>query len=226
MSNKLIPILAAIMMWLSMPGQTETNSADTGQGRFVAGTHYQVLDIPVRTSNPQQIEATEVFWYGCSHCYSFEPTITAWEKTLPDDVAFVRSPAIWHPNMELHARAYYTAKVLGVLNVMHKVIFEEINIKQNKLANNKAIAELFTTHSDVSREKFDKVFDSFGVNSAVRQAEARQRGYQIQGTPEMVVNGKYRITGQMGGSRDGMIEIVNHLIEIERKALAARAKEG
>lgn len=226
MSNKLITLLAAIMMSLTLPGQTETNDNAVNQARFEAGTHYQVLDIPVRTSNPQQIEATEVFWYGCSHCYSFEPIINAWEKTLPEDVVFVRSPAIWHPDMELHARAYYTAKVLGVLNVMHKVIFEEINVKRNKLAKKEAIARLFKTHSDISIEKFNKVFESFGINSAVRQAEARQRGYQIQGTPEMIVNGKYRVTGQMGGSRDGMIEIVNHLIDIERKALAARSKAG
>jgi thiol:disulfide interchange protein DsbA len=224
MPNQLVIFLATVMVFLTLPGQISAEENAGNNGRFKAGTHYQVLDIPVRTSNPQQVEATEVFWYGCSHCYSFEPTISAWEKALPEDVVFVRSPAIWHPSMELHARAYYTAKILGVLGVMHKIIFEEINLKQNKLASKEAIAELFTAHSEVSPKKFYKVFDSFGVNSAVRQAEARQRGYQIQGTPEMIVNGRYRVTGQMGGSRDGMIEIVNHLIKLERKALIARAE--
>lgn len=216
MYKPLTKLLVTVTMLLTAALHAASDGETTPQ--YVAGTHYQVLDKPVRTSDPKRVEVTEVFWYGCSHCYDFEPTITAWQKTLPEDVAFVSSPAIWHPTMELHARAYYTAKVLDVLDKMHPVIFEAMNIRKNKLANDKAIADLFVDHG-VDREKFTKAFNSFGVNSAVKQAEARQRSYQIQGTPELIVNGKYRITAAMGGGHAGMMKIVDYLIAVERKSL-------
>lgn len=190
--------------------------------QYRAEQHYQILDTPVRTSDPARIEVAEIFWYGCSHCYSFEPTITAWLKTLPKDVVFVRTPAIWHPTMELHARAFYTAKVLGVLEQLHPVIFRAMNVGKNKLANEDAIAELFVANG-VAEQKFRKTFNSFGVTSAVKQAAARQRSYQIQGTPEVVVNGKYRITARMGGGHAGMMNIVDFLINKDRELLPATA---
>lgn len=218
MHKPLTTLLVAILISFAV----NLHAAGDGEAtpEYLPGTHYQVLDKPVRTSDPKRVEATEVFWYGCSHCYDFEPTITAWQKALPEDVAFVSSPAIWHPTMELHARAYYTAKVLNVLDKMHPVIFEAMNIRKNKLADDDAIADLFVAHG-VDREKFTKAFNSFGVNSAVKQAEARQRGYQIQGTPELIVNGKYRVTAAMGGGHEGMMKIVDYLIGVERASLQA-----
>ncbi|MBV1932514.1 MAG: thiol:disulfide interchange protein DsbA/DsbL [Porticoccaceae bacterium] len=203
--------------------ETGTNSEKSAaaEQKYVAGTHYQVLDTPVRTSNPSKIEATEVFWYGCGHCYSFEPTILPWSKTLAEDVNFVKSPAIWHPSMALHARAFYAAKALGVLDTLHSVIFQEMNLRKNKLANESAISKLFVANG-VDTEKFKSTFNSFGVNSAVQQAESRQRGYQITGTPEMIVNGKYRVTARMAGSQAGMLKVVDYLIDLERTGLPAK----
>ena len=219
MARPLTNFVAVIVMSLAFNSLADSNEASTQQ--YVAGKHYEVLDTPVRTSDPERIETTEVFWYGCGHCFTFEPTIEAWQKTLPDDVVFVQSPAIWHPSMELHARAFYAAKALGVLDTMHSVIFKAMNLKKNKLATESAIAELFADHG-VNQDKFTKMFNSFGVTSAVKQAEARQRGYQIKGTPEVVVNGKYRVTAQMGGSRTEMMEIIDYLIGVERNSMKAK----
>ena len=220
MPKLLTTLLATLMVSVTFGAIAEDKSTAAEQ-KYIAGTHYQVLDTPVRTSNPNLIEATEVFWYGCSHCYSFEPTIAEWKKTLPDDVVFVQNPAIWHPTMELHARAFYTAKVLGILEKMHPIIFEEMNLRKNKLANEGAVSDLFEANG-IAPEKFAKTFNSFGINSAVKQAEARQRSYQIKGTPEMIVNGKYRITARMGGGQGGMMKIVDYLIDVERKIMSSK----
>lgn len=225
MLKLLTPFIAFVMMATAFNSLAETepksgNSASAEQ-KYVAGTHYQVLDTPVRTSNPNKIEVTEVFWYGCSHCYTFESAIIPWSETLAEGVNFVKSPAIWHPSMALHARAFYTAKALGVLDTLHSVIFQEMNLKKNKLANEDAIAKLFAANG-VDPEKFKDTFNSFGVNSAVQQAESRQRSYQITGTPEMIVNGKYRVTARMAGSQPGMLKVVDYLIDLERASLPAK----
>lgn len=187
---------------------------------YVAGKHYQVLDTQVRTATPEKIEVAEVFWYGCGHCFTFEPQLEQWAAGLGDDVVLTRSPAIWHPTMELHARAYYTAKALGVIDELHRALFDAMNLEKNRLASEDAIAEIFADHG-VDADSFHQTFNSFGVNSAVRQADARQRSYQISGTPEMIVDGKYRITARMAGGHEGMLTVSDHLIALEREKRAA-----
>jgi thiol:disulfide interchange protein DsbA len=194
----------------------------TAQGKqYKAGTHYEVLETPVRTSDPKRIEVAEVFWYGCSHCFTFEPMVSTWASQLPEDVNFVHSPAIWHKNMELHARAYYTAKALKVLDPVHMAIFKAMNLKKNKLASKEAIGKIFVAQG-VDLDKFNKTFDSFGVVSATKQADARQRSYGIKGTPEMVVNGKYRLSAKMAGSQQGMLKVAEYLVALERSKLTAK----
>lgn len=186
------------------------------EATYVAGTHYEVLPQAVPTADPTRIEVAEVFWYGCSHCYAFEPFLEPWKAALADDVAFVGVPAIWAPEMKLHAKAYYTAKALKVLDKLHIPIFEAMNLKKLKLASEAAITELFIAQG-VSAKNFSKVFNSWGVAQQVKQAEAKQRGYRTQGTPELVVNGKYRISGRLAGGHEGMLKVAAFLIELERQ---------
>lgn len=196
---------------------SNTYAADT----YTAGKHYEVLETPVRTSDPKRIEVAEVFWYGCSHCFTFEPIVSTWASQLPEDVNFMHSPAIWHKSMGLHARAYYTAKALKVLDSVHLAIFEAMNLKKNKLANKEAIGKIFVAQG-VDLDKFNKTFDSFGVVSATKQADARQRSYGIKGTPEMVVNGKYRLSAKMAGGQNGMLNVADYLINLERNNSSAK----
>ena len=85
-------------------------------GSYEEGKHYDAISPAVRTASPGKIEVAEFFWYGCSHCYTFEPLIGQWKKTLAEDVTFRGIPAMWGGAMELHARAFYTAQALGVLD--------------------------------------------------------------------------------------------------------------
>lgn len=184
------------------------------------GEHYDLITPPIRTSSGDQIEVTEFFWYGCGHCYTFEPLITSWKEGLADDVKFVGSPAVWNKPMELHAKAFYTAQVLGVLDTMHPVLFQAMNVDRKRLQSDKEIKALFTDNG-VSAGDFDKAYSSFGVGSQVNQANARARAAQITGTPEMMVQGKYRISTRKAGGQANMLKIADYLIEKERERGAA-----
>jgi thiol:disulfide interchange protein DsbA len=129
---------------------------------------------------------------------------------------------MWNALMELHAQAFYAAGVLGVLDKLHMPLFQAINVDRRKLGSEKEIADLFAAHG-VSREDFDKAFNSFGVGSQVRQANARARAARITGTPELMVAGKYRVSTRKAGGQANMLKVANFLIEKERLALAAKS---
>lgn len=183
---------------------------------YVEGTHYDAIAEPVRTVDPNKIEVTEVFWYGCPHCYAFEPLLESWVAKLPADVVFVRSPGMWDDLMKIHAQIFYTATELGVFDKVHSVAFNEIHQKRNYLQTQDAIRAMFVGQG-VAAADFDKAWASFQVNSAVRQADTRMRAYGVRGVPNLIVNGKYRITtsGAVPTQAD-MLKVVDFLVAKER----------
>lgn len=188
---------------------------------WVEGEHYDVIS-PALRGTTDKIEVTEFFWYGCGHCYNFEPQLSQWKKGLEDDVAVVGSPAMWNGLMEVHARAFYAAEALGVLDKMHMPLFQALNVDRKRLASEDELADLFAANG-VDREAFSKAFNSFGVGSQVRQANARARAAKVSGTPELMVAGKYRISTRKAGSQAGMLKLAEFLIEKERAAREATA---
>jgi thiol:disulfide interchange protein DsbA len=201
-------------------------AAQAAEQSYLPGQHYAVLDTPVRPRDGSKIEVVEVFWYGCSHCYKFEPLVSQWKKSLPDDVDFWQSPAIWRQVMSLHAQAFYTAQALGVEEKLHNPLFNALIIERKQLATESQIEDLFANYG-VDREAFRKAFNSFGVKSQVKQADARQRSYGVSGTPELVVNGKFRVSSRMpnGNSQTQaeMLKVVNYLI-VQERALMTTAQ--
>jgi len=183
---------------------------------YVEGTHYEIIANPVRTADPNKIEISEIFWYGCPHCYAFEPLITSWEEKLPSDVAFVRSPGMWNQTMEIHAQIYYAAEALGVTGKIHDVAFNEIHQRRNYLQTEDAIKDMFVSQG-VAPADFDKAWKSFSVSSAVKRANTRMRDYGVRGVPSIVVNGKYLVS--VGGAvptQTDMLKIVDFLVQKER----------
>ncbi len=188
--------------------------------KYQAGTHYTVLEDPVRTRNPNKVEVVEAFWYGCGHCYNFEPSLQPWVKNLPDDVDFIHMPAMWHNDMVLHAKMYYTAKQLNLIDQMHAAFFTAMHVEKKRFKNEAEIAKFFADFG-IDEETFNKTFNSFSVSSLVKQAEAKASAYKITGTPEMIVNGKYHISARLAGSQPNMLKVASYLIEKERQAMAA-----
>ena len=185
---------------------------------YVEGTHYEVLPTPVKTRDSAKIEVVELFWYGCRHCFNFEPVVKAWKANLAADVDFHPVPAMWHKTMILHAQAFFAADALGVLDKIHEPFFNMLNVQKKKLDSEEELADFFATQG-VDKNDFTKAFNSFGVNSQLALAQSRAASYRIQGTPEMVVNGKYRISSNMTGGQGAMLEVADFLIEKERASL-------
>lgn len=212
----IILLVAGMLFTVSIPAQSV---------EYEEGTHFVELQIPIRTRNPDKIEVAEYFSYGCPHCFEFEPLISAWHKNLPDDVEFTRTPATWHPSYQVYAQTYYTARALKILDRIHTPLFNAIHNLRRRLDSPQAMAAFFTEYG-IRAEDFAKSYASFGVRAGVQQADSRGKAYRSSGVPAIIVNGKYRIEGDMAGSNAAMLRIADFLIERERSANSTASAEG
>jgi len=187
---------------------------------YVAGRHYEILDSPSVTRDPSKVEVVEVFWFGCNHCYALESYILPWKKTLPKDVDYWKSHATWNPTLKIHARLFYSAKALGIEDKIVPGAFTAIQREGRFLTGNSEL-EYFFKGFGVEKEKYLSVSNSFGVNNAVKQADNRMRQWTITGVPTLIVNGKYKISGTREVGTDRLLDVVDFLIEKERRFLAS-----
>jgi len=187
---------------------------------FDEGIDYKKIEPPLPTTAPAgKIEVNEMFWYGCPHCFHFEPKLLNWLKTKPKYVDFVRIPAVFpgRQTWEVHARAYYTAQVLGVLGKTHEALFNAIHVDGRRETTEKSLQAFFAKHG-VAPKDFKETFNSFTVYSKLRKATDLTRRSKITGVPSMIVAGKYRVDGDLAGGQEKMLQVVNFLIKRERAA--------
>ena len=129
-------------------------------------------------------------------------------------------PAILNPNWELLARAYITADLLGVVDRVHTPLFDRIHAKRDRsLHTEDGLAAFFVEHG-VDEQQFRDTFHSFATMTRVNQARQMGRRYGATGVPTLIINGKYRANASMaGGTHEGMLQVVDHLIEKEYAAM-------
>ncbi|MBU2884316.1 thiol:disulfide interchange protein DsbA/DsbL [Gilvimarinus agarilyticus] len=180
--------------------------------KYQEGKQYHALAEPIRTDNPDKIEVREMFAYTCGHCFRFDPLLHGWAEQQADDIYLVRTPMVWAGAMEPYARAYYTANTLKVLDESHMDLFNAIHLKRTRFGSVEDFAEFFAQY-DIDSDTFIKTFESFGVNSLLRQGDAKARAAEISGTPELVIDGRYRISASDTGGHKQMLEVADYLIE-------------
>jgi thiol:disulfide interchange protein DsbA len=194
-------------------------SAARTDWRYTSGDHYSQLTSAQGTADlADGVEVAEVFWYGCNHCFNFDPYVDNWKEEKPDGVKFVRLPVMWNPTNEIHARIFYTAEALGKLEQMHPAIFRAIHLERKTLTSEEEIREFFGKF-DVDADSFDKTFRSFAVESKLKKAKGLTARYRIRSVPVLVVNGKYLTDGPEIKSFDDMLAVVDELVEREQQDL-------
>ena len=196
--------------------QADSASADLAAAGYREGEQYVRLS-PVQptSTGAGQVEVAEFFMYSCIHCYHFEPYVVDWLKTKPAYINFVRIPTVWNPTVRLHAQAFYAAQALGKGEEMQAEFFREMHVARNYMQTREAIQEFFSRFG-VSKQDFDNAFDSFSVNTSLRRADELGRRYGVDGTPTIVVNGKYRTNASMAGGYPELLKLVDALAASEK----------
>jgi thiol:disulfide interchange protein DsbA len=177
---------------------------------------YGEINPPQPVEAKGKIEVIEFFWYGCPHCYTLEPHIEAWLKTLPPDVDFRRVPAVFSQRWGHDAAIYYTLEALGLIDKLHRPLFDAIH-KQNLRTDNEPALNEWLQKQGVDPKKFMDTMKSFGVQSKTRRAVQQTIAYKIDGTPAMAVAGRYTVSAEQGRTQQGMLKAVDTLVAKARK---------
>ncbi|QEP43411.1 thiol:disulfide interchange protein DsbA/DsbL [Ectothiorhodospiraceae bacterium BW-2] len=185
---------------------------------FIEGIHYERVTPPLPGGSAGKVEVIELFWYGCPHCFTFEPKLAAWKKRKADYIEFISVPAIFNnPLWQLHATAFYTADILGVEGQLHEALFRALHVTKRPLKTEQQLRDFFIEHG-IKGEAFDKTFNSFSVRAKTARAADLSKKSGINGVPAVVVNGKFRIDGPLAGGYDNLLKIVDRLAEQEHLA--------
>ncbi|MGA0611496.1 thiol:disulfide interchange protein DsbA/DsbL [Caldimonas sp. KR1-144] len=191
--------------------------AAQAQGGPVEGTHYVKLATRQPTLDPAKIEVVEFFWYGCPHCFQFEPALDAWAKRQPADVLFRRMPVAFREvPFGIHQRLYFAIEALGLVDTLHRKVFSAIHLERNMLDTQDKILD-FAAKNGVERAKFAEVLNSFSVQTKSKQAAALSAGYKIDGTPAMGINGQFYTSGTLAGGNDRALAVTDFLVAQIRK---------
>ncbi len=158
-----------------------------------------------------KIDVVEFFWYGCIHCYNLEPALESWVKKLPPDVQFRRVPAVFNPRWGHDAAIFYTFEAMGLLDKLHKPLFDAIHRGGLRTDNPQALDQ-WLQKQGVEPKKFNETMRSFAVQSKTRRAIQLTTGYAIEGTPAMAVQGRYVVN-----AGDGILQTVSGLVDRARK---------
>tara|TARA_B100001173_G_scaffold282693_1_gene267734 strand:- start:26 stop:694 length:669 start_codon:yes stop_codon:yes gene_type:complete len=210
-----LSLLSLVFLSCSSESNTQVETTKSNE-RYTEGIHYEVIEDPTTVREPSKVEVIEVFWFGCNHCYALEPYLARWKKDMPEGVNFSKSPATWNEILRTHARMYYTAKALGIEQQFIPAAFNTIQNEGRRLTGNTEL-EYFFKGFDIDREKYKSVSNSFGVSNAVDQADKKMKQWEITGVPVIIVNGKYRVGASRSVGTDGLFDVVNFLVEKEKK---------
>jgi thiol:disulfide interchange protein DsbA len=178
-----------------------------------SGLYTEVPPLPVEGDG--KIEVGEFFWYGCIHCYNLEPHIELWLKKKPADVHFRRIPAVFNNRMAADAAIYYAFESLGVVDKLHKPFFDAIHKDGLRTGDTSALGA-WLEKNGLNQNKFADVMKSFGVQSKVKRAMQHTVASKIDGTPAMIVQGRYVISAEQAG-RDGFMNAVDKVVDFARK---------
>lgn len=165
-----------------------------------------------------RIEVAEAFSYTCPHCAQFEPMVQSWRARQPADVKFTPVAGFFGGNPEPFAKAFYAAQSLGLLGRTHEAMFRAIHIERSLpyMGADNAKVAAFYANFGADPKQFASTMASFAVDAKIKRANQFMQRSGVEGSPSVVVNGKYRVTGK---TLEDTLRITTHLVAMERAAM-------
>ena len=170
-----------------------------------------------------QVEVVEVFGYVCPACNMFQPLMRAWEAKMPANVRFTYVPAQFGGTWDRYARAYYASEAMGLVPRTHDLLYNAIHLEQTLKGERgeDSVQDIaaFYARFGADPQQFASTMSSFAIDGKLRKAKQFTTRSAIEGTPTLIVDGKYRVLGR---TREDQIRILDQLVAQEQAALGAK----
>ena len=180
------------------------------------GFDYRVLPITQPIDAKGKVEVIEFFWYGCPHCYEFEPELKGWIKRQNKDVVFKKVPIAFREELMPHSQLFYALEALGKGDTLNDKVMFAMHRENKRLLNENEIAD-WVAAQGVDRNAFLAAYRSFAVLSKARAANQLGNAYRIDGVPTVAVQGKYITSPSIAGSRAKAVNVMDFLVNKVRK---------
>ncbi len=223
--KSLLPALAGLLLVLSgcmtdLQAESASNPATpttTSTPNYVEGKQYSVIATPIPTQAPEgQTEVTEIFWYGCPHCYHLESTMQAYIEQKPENVFFNRVPATLSSLWAFHAKMFYVGALLDPKNSkhVHTKLFDAFN-KQNRRITNDGAARRYFESLGFKTEDINSAMKSPELQAYMNHATKVSKKSGIDSVPSIIVNGKYLTGPAFMSPSDNLIDVINYLTSLK-----------
>ncbi|WP_287598184.1 thiol:disulfide interchange protein DsbA/DsbL [Thermomonas sp.] len=163
------------------------------------GVQYRYVDNgqPYRPLPPGMVEVAEVFAYTCPHCAHFSPMLEAWAKQLPAHARLVLVPGVYDRD-DPWPRVFFAAQAAKSLPVLHPRLFAAIH-ETGELPRNADAAQILAFASRVQGSNATALKIAMANDAKLlpqlKQAYEFGARSQIDGTPSLIVAGRYVILG-------------------------------
>jgi thiol:disulfide interchange protein DsbA len=224
-------LLRSLVCCIALIGYGGMAAGAQDSAKWVEGTHYFLLQPAQPTSTPGKIEVLDVFSYACPACNQFQPTVDRLKAALPANAQIAYLPAAFNPaeDWPVFQRAFLAAQILGVAEQSHDAMYDAVWGNGSLAIVEKATRRLlpreqqptiedvakFYARYGVKADAFVAAATSFTVDSQMKHCDAQIRDYQVDGTPTLIVNGKYRLTPTSAGGFLQTIDLVLYLVARE-----------
>ncbi|MHC1480854.1 thiol:disulfide interchange protein DsbA/DsbL [Frateuria aurantia] len=185
---------------------------------YTDGAEYVTLPQPQRYSPEGKVEVDEVFSYGCIHCAEFASIADKLRRSLPPGVVFKLIPAAFNDAWLPFAQAYYASKQLGLVDRTHLQLFEAKFGEHYPINSLDELAD-FYARNGANRDEFLRIANSPEVMAKIKHDTALIQQWQVDGTPTLVVDGKYRVN-----QVDSRQELADVALWLAKRELAAKSQ--
>jgi len=180
------------------------------------GFDYRILPVAQVVETKGKVEVIEFFWYGCPHCYDFEPELSAWLKRQPKDVSFRRVPVAFRDDFMPHSQLFYALEAVGKGDALNEKVMYAMHKENKRLLTENEIAD-WVASQGIDRNSFLATYRSFAVISKARAARQMADAYRIDGVPTVVMQGRYVTSPSIAGTKAKAIAVMDYLEQKIRK---------
>lgn len=208
---------------LSMPGSGSSSvglggSAPSSNSSFKEGVDYRVLPTAQPVETKGKVEVIEFFWYGCPHCFDFDPELQAWVKKQNRDVIFKRVPIAFREDFLAHSQIFYALESMGKEQALTPKVFNAIHVAHKQLTKEAEISDWMASQG-VDAKAFMTAYKSFSVVTKAKAANKIGEAFRIDGVPTIAIGGKYITSPSIAGTKARAIETMDFLVARARKEL-------